>query len=186
MTLLTKFHLVKAMVFPVVMHGCESWAIKKAEPLKIHAFKLHCWRWLLRVPWTARRSNQSILKQSVLSIHGKRSDTEAEASILWLPDVKNWLIGKDPDAGKEWRQEEKGTTEDKMVGWHHWLNGHEFEQALGVGDGQGSLEWFRTWGLKESDRTEWWNWTELNSLSSFVLLFTVIVSLKNIIWDLPS
>ena len=115
-----------------------------------------------------------------------RTDAEAETSILWPLDVKNWLIGKDPDAGKEWRQEEKGTTEDKMVGWHHWLNGHEFEQALGVGDGQGSLEWFRTWGLKESDRTEWWNWTELNSLSSFVLLFTVIVSLKNIIWDLPS
>ena len=82
-----------------------------------------------------------------------RTDAEAEAPILWPPDAKNWLIGKYPDAGKDWRQEEKGTTEDEMVGWHHWLNGHEFEQALGVGDGQGSLACFSPWGCKESDMT---------------------------------
>ena len=87
-----------------------------------------------------------------------RTDAEAETSILWPPDVKNWLIGKDPDAGKDWRQEEKGTTEDEMVGWHHWLYGHEFEQALGIGDGQGSLVCCSPWGCKESDTTEWLNW----------------------------
>ena len=84
-----------------------------------------------------------------------RTDAEAEVPILWPPDGKNWLIGKDPDAGKDWRQEEKGTTENVMVGWHHRLDGHEFEQALGVGDGQGSLVRCSPWGRKESDTTEW-------------------------------
>ena len=78
------------------------------------------------------------------------TDAEAEAPILWPPDVKNWLSGKDPDAGKDWRQEKKWTTEDEMVGWHHWLNRHEFEQAPGVGDGQGSLACCNPWGCKES------------------------------------
>ena len=88
-----------------------------------------------------------------------RTDAEAETLILWPSDAKNWLIWKDPDAGKDWRQEEKGTTEDEMVGWHHRLNGHEFEQALGVGDGQGSLGCCSPWGHKES--TQLSNWTEL-------------------------
>ena len=88
-----------------------------------------------------------------------RTDAEAEAPILWPPDMKNWFIGKDPDAGKDWRQEEKGMTEDEMVGWHHWLNGHEFEQALGVSDGQGSLACCSPWDCKESDTTEWLNWS---------------------------
>ena len=82
-----------------------------------------------------------------------RTDAEAEAPTLWPPDVKKWLLGKDPDARKDWRCEEKGTGEDEMVGWYHWLNGHEFEQALGVGDGQGSLACCSPWGCKESDRT---------------------------------
>ena len=82
-----------------------------------------------------------------------RTDAEAEAPILWPPDAKNWLIGKDPDAGKDWRQEEKGTTEDETVGWHHQLNGHEFKQAPRVGDGQRSLACYSPWGLKESDTT---------------------------------
>ena len=86
---------------------------------------------------------------------------DAEAPILWPPDVKNWLIGKDPDAGKYWKQEEKGTTKDEMVGWHHWLNGHEFEQAPGFGDGQGSLVCCSPWGRKESDMTEQLNWPDL-------------------------
>ena len=89
-----------------------------------------------------------------------RSDPEAEAPILWPPDANNWLTGKDPDAGKDWRQEEKGATEDETVGWHHRLDGHEFEQALGVGDGQGGLVCFSPWGHKESDTTDW---TELNA-----------------------
>ena len=91
-----------------------------------------------------------------------RTDAEAETPILWPPDVKNWLIEKDPDAGKDWRQEEKGTAEDEMVGWHHRFDGREFEQALGVGDGQGSLACFSPWGCKQWDMTEWLNWTELD------------------------
>ena len=126
-----------------------------SECQRIDAFELWCWRRLLRVPWTARRSNQSW-------VFTGRTDAEAEAPIFWPPDVKNWLIRRDPDAGNDWRQEEKRTTEDKMVGWHHRLNGHEFEEALGIGDGQGGLVCCGSWGCKESDTTEWLNWTELN------------------------
>ena len=110
-TLPTKVRLVKAMVFPVVMYGCESWTVKKAEHRRIDAFELQCWRRLLRVPWTTRRSNQSILKE-----------ISPEAPVSWPPDEKSWLIRKDPDARKDWRQEEKGMTEDEMVRWHHQLN----------------------------------------------------------------
>ena len=126
-TLPTKFHLVKALVFPVVMYGCESWTIKKAEHPRIDAFELWSWGGLLRVPWTARRSNQSILKISPGWVFIGRTDVEAECQILWPPDAKNWLTGKDPDAGKDWRWKDKGTTEDELVGWHHRLNGHGFE-----------------------------------------------------------
>ena len=89
-----------------------------------------------------------------------RTDVEAEIAIFWPPDMKSWLIWKDPDVGKDWRQEEKGTTEDKMVGCHHQLNGQESEWTLGVGDGQGGLACCGSWGLKELDTTEWLNWTE--------------------------
>ena len=147
------------MVFPVVMYECESWTIRKAECQRIDAFELWCWRRLLIVPWTARTSNQSILKE--ISPKYSLEGAEVQAPILWPPDTKNWLIGKDPDAEKGWRQE-KGTTEDEMVGWHHRLNGHEFEQAPGVGDGQGSLACCSPWGCKESDTTEQLNWTKLS------------------------
>ena len=90
-----------------------------------------------------------------------RTDAEGKTPILWLPDVKNWLIGKDPDAGTDWRQKEKGTTEDEMIGWHHQLYGYESEQALGVSDGQGGLACCGPCSCKESDTTEWLNWTEL-------------------------
>ena len=118
----TKVHLVKAMVFPVVMYGCESWTIKKAEHQRIDAFELWSWRRLLRVPWTAvhPKGNQSW-------IFTGRTDAEAEAPILWPPDMKNWLSGKDPDAWKYLSWEEKVTTEDEMVAWHHWCDEHEFE-----------------------------------------------------------
>ena len=152
-TLPTKVHLVKAMVFPVIiMYGCESWTMNKAECWRIDAFELWCWRRLLRVPSTARRSNQVNPKgnRSWIFIGG----TDAEAPILWLPDEKNWLLRKDTDAGKNWRQEEKGTTEDEMVGWHHWLDGREFEQVLGVGDAQGSLACCSPRGCKESDMSD--------------------------------
>ena len=158
----TKVHLVKAMVFPVVMYGCESWTVKKAERRRIDVFELRCWRRLLRAPWTTRRSKPVHSKGNQSWIFIGRTDAEAETPILWPPDAKNWLIWKDPDAGKDWSWEEKGTTEDEMVGWHHWLNGHEFEQVSGVGNGQGSLVCCSTWGHKESDTNEWLNWTELS------------------------
>ena len=100
-----------------------------------------------------------------------RTDVEAETLILWPPDAKNWLIWKDPDAGKDWRQEEEGTTEDEMVGWHRWLNGHKFEYTLGVGDGQGSLACCSPWGRTDSDVTERMNWTELTEQAGVTGLF---------------
>ena len=131
-TLPTKVHIVKAMVFPGVMYGCENWTIKKAEHWRIDAFKMWCWSRLLRVPWKARRPNQSILKEINPEYSIRRTDAEAVVP-------KSQLIGKDPDPGKDWRQEEKGATEDEMVGWHHRLNGHDFEQMPGDCEGQGSL-----------------------------------------------
>ena len=112
----TKVRLVKAMIFPMVMYGCESWTVKKAECWRMDALELWCWRSLLRVPWTARRSNQSILKETT-----PRNDAKAETPTLWPPHTKSWLTGKDSDAGRDWGQEEKGTTEDEMAGWHHRL-----------------------------------------------------------------
>ena len=111
------------------------------------------------VPWTARRSNQSVLKEisPEYSLMIFMTDAEADAPILWPPDAKTRLIRKDPDAEKDWRQEEKGTTEDEMVGWHHWLNGHEFEQVPGDSEGQGNMVCCSPWGHKESDTTEWLN-----------------------------
>ena len=106
--------------------------------------------------------------QSWIFIGG--TNVEAETPLLWPPDVKNWLIGKDPHAGKDWRREEKGTREDEMLGWHHQLNGHESEQTPGVGDGQGGLACCSPWGCKESDTTEWLNWTD-----SFVWLYHNVI-----------
>ena len=116
-TLLTKVHLVKAMVFLVVMYGCESWTIKKAEHQRTDAFELWCWR-LLRVPWTARRSNQSILKEISpgISLEGMMLKLKLQ---YFGHLMRRVLIGKDPDAGRDWEQEGKGMTEDEMAGWHH-------------------------------------------------------------------
>ena len=160
-TLSTKVHLVKAMILPVVMYGCESWTIKKAERQRIDAFQLWCWRRLLRVPWTAKEIQPVHPKGNQSWIFIGRTDAEAETPILWPPDAKNWLTGKDSDAGKDWRQE-KETTEDETVGWHHWLDGSELEWTPGVGDGQGGPACCNSWGCKESDTTERLNWTELN------------------------
>ena len=109
--------------------------MKKAQHCRIDSFKLCCWRRLLRASWTARRPNQSILK-GILNIYWEAC---CWSSSIWPPDVKNWLIGKHPDAGKNWGQEEKVATEDEMVRWHHWFDGHEFEQTQGDRDGQRSL-----------------------------------------------
>ena len=146
-----------SVVFPVVMYRCESWTIKKAECQRIDGFELWCWR----------RLENPIDCKEVQPVHPKgdqswvflgRTDAKAETPVLWPPHVKSWLIGKDPDAGRDWGQEEKGTTEDEMVGWHHWLSGHEFGWTPGVGDGQGGLVCCDSWGRKESDRTELLNW----------------------------
>ena len=113
-----------------------------------------------------------------------RTDAAAETPIIWPPDAKNWLTGKDPDAGKDWGQEEKWTTEDEMVGWHHWLDGHEFEQASGVGDGQGSLTCYSPWGRRVGHNwaTEL-NWTELKEtffVSSITWKLSMWVPITNL------
>ena len=147
-TLPTKVHLVKAMVFPVARYGCENWTIKKAQCQRIDAFELWCWGRLLIVPWTARRSNQSILKEIIPehSLEGLMLKLKLQyfGHMMWRTDS----LEKDPDVGKNWRQEEKGMTEDEMDRWHHQLDGHEFEQAPGVGDGQGSLVSCSPWGRR--------------------------------------
>jgi len=124
-TLPTKVCLFKAMVFPVVMYGCESWAVKKAERWRIDAFELWCWRRLFRVHWTARRSNQSILKEVSPGCSLERLMLKLKLQyfgyLMWRIDS-----GKDPDSGRDWGQEEKGMTEDEVAGWHHQLNGYEF------------------------------------------------------------
>ena len=158
-TLLTKVHIVKAMVFLVVMYRCEldhkeGWTPKD---------------WCF---WTVvKKTLESPLDcKEIQPVHSKgdqswvffgRTDVEAETPILWPPHVKSWLIGKDSDAGRDWGQEEKGTTEDKMAGWHHRLDWHEFGWTPGVGDGQEGLVCCGSWGRKESDTTERLNWTEL-------------------------
>ena len=123
-----------------------------------------------------------------------RTDVEAETPILWQPDAKSWLIWKDPDSGKDWGWEEKGTTEDAMGGWHHWLDGHGFGWTPGVGDGQGGLACCGSWGRKESDTTEQLNWTELNwrllpcdvnsAKSSWIIILKDFG--KHLLWRWPS
>ena len=157
------------MLFLVVMYIYESCTIMKAECWRIDAFELWCWRRLLRILWTARRSNESTLKGNQSWIFIGRTDAEAEIPVLWPPDAKNWLTEKDSDAGKDWRQEEKGTTEDEMAGWHHRLNGHGFGWTPGVGDGQGGLACYGSWGRRV--RHDWateLNWIEalLNPVSN--------------------
>ena len=164
-TLPTKVHTVKAMLF--ASSHVQRWELDHKEGW---APKNWCFQivvlemtWFLRALWTSRRSNQSILKEinSENSLEGLMLKLKLQnfGHLMW----RALLIGKDPDAGQDWRWEEKGTTEDEMAGWHHWFDGHEFEQALGVGDGQGSLACWSPWGLKESNTTEQLNWTELRN-----------------------
>ena len=126
-TLPTKVCLVKAMVFPVVMYGCESLGYKESWALKNWCFWTVVLEKTLEGPLDCKEIEPVHPKGNQSWIFIGRTDVEAETLILWPPDVKNWLIGKDPEAGKDWSQEKKGMTEDEMVGWHHWLSGHEFE-----------------------------------------------------------
>ena len=172
-TLPAKVCLVKVMVFPVVMYGCESWTltrVKKAERQRIDAFELWCWRRLLRVTWTARRSNQSILKE--ISPGCSLEGLMLKLKLKYFGHLtKSWLIGKDPNAGRDWGQEEKRKTEDEIVGWHHRLYAHEFGWNPGVGNGQGGLACCNSWVAKS--QTWLSDWTE-----------QTIMLLKNWVWYL--
>jgi len=159
-TFATKVRLVKAIVFPVVMYG--MWELDCEES----------WAWKNWCFWTVvlEKTLESPLDcKEIQPVHPKgdqswvffaRTDAEAETPILWPHHAKSWLIGKDPDAGRDWGQEEKGTIEDEMAGWHHWLDAHEFGWTPGVGDRQGGLACCDSWGRKESDTTKQLNWTE--------------------------
>ena len=188
-TWLTKVYLVEALVFPVVRYGCDSWTVKKAEHWKTDAFELWCWRRLLRAPWTARRSNQSILKEirPECSLEGRMLTLKlwyfgsVLFTTMWRTDSleKILMLGK-IEAGGD------GEIGPKMVGWHHRLNGCEFEQALGVDDGQGSLMCCSLWGPKELDMTELWlsYWTE--ELFVWRILTDWLLNMENICFSLLS
>ena len=156
-TLPTKVHLVKAMVFPVVMYGCQSWTIKKVECWRTDAFELWCWRRLLQVPWIARRSNQSILKEinSDYSLEGLmlKLNLQYLGHLMWRADSLEKTLMLAKIEGRMRRQDDRGW----MVWWYHQLHGHEFERAPGDGEGHGSLAWCSLWGCRESDTTEWLN-----------------------------
>ena len=160
LTLPKKVCLVKTMVSPVVMCGCESWTIKKTECWGTDVFELWCWKRLLRVPWTARRSNQSILKEISPEYTSEglmlKLKLQYFGQLLRRTDSleKTLILGKiEGGRRREWQ--------DETVGWHHRLDGWKFEWTLGVGDGQGGLAYCDSWGRKELDMTERLNWTEL-------------------------
>ena len=161
-TLPTKVCLVKAMVFPVVMYGCESWTVKKAERRRSDASELWCWIDSWETLGLQGDPTGPFWRRSTLGFLWREWCWSWNSNTFWPPHAKSWLIGKDPDAGKDWGQEEKGTTEDEMAGWYHWLNGHKFEQSRKDGEGHGSLLQFR--GYKESDKTE-----RLNNNKIFVI-----------------
>ena len=168
-TLPAKVHLVKAMVLPVIKYECENWTIKKPEYQRIDAFELCVvLERTLESPLDYKEIRPVNPKGNQSWIFIGRTDAEAEAPKLWPPDVKSWLIRKDPDAGKDWRQE-KGMTEEKMVGWHHWLNGHEFEQILRDGEGQGD-RCCSPWGHRVGHdwATEQQQWIFLFPCHSFI------------------
>ena len=183
----TKVRLVKAMILPVVTSGFESWAIKKAEHQVIDAFELCCWR-LLRVPWTVRRSNQSILKErnpeDSLEVLMLKLKLQYFGHLMQTADSleKTLMLGKDPDVGKDWRQEEKGTTEDEMIGWHHGLNGHESESTARAGDGQGGLACCSPWGPRVGHD---WATEQQQRICPAVRLLAHVVVLFSVFWGTP-
>ena len=157
-TLPTKVRLVKAMVFPVVMYGCESWTEESWVP-KNWCFWAVILEKTLESPLDCKEIQPVHSEGDQSWVFFGRTDAKAETPVLQPPHAKSWLTGKDSDAGRDWGQK-KGMTEDEMAGWHHWLDGCESEWTPGVGDGQGGLACFDSWGLKELDKTEWLNWTE--------------------------
>ena len=168
-TLLTKVHIVKAMFFP--NSYIQLWELdhKEGWALKNWCFQTVVLKKTLESPLDSNKIKPIKPKGNQSWIFIGRTDAEAETPILWPPDAKSELSRKDLDAGKDWRQEERGITEDETVGWHHWLNGHEFEQTPGDGEGQGNLACWSPWGCKELDTTEWLNWTEPeDSLLNFI------------------
>ena len=169
-TLPTKICLVKDMLFPVVMYVFWELDYKENSVWKNWCFWTVVVEKTLESPLDSKEIQPVNPKGNQSWIFIGRTDAEAETPILRPPDVTNWFIGKDPDAGKDWRWEEKGTTEDEMVGWHHQPNGHEFEQAPEVGDGQESLAGCSLWGHKKLDTTEQLNWTERPSWKTMKIL----------------
>ena len=164
-TLPTQVCLVKAMVFPVVMHGCEldceeGWAPKN------WCFWTVVLEKTLESPLDCKEIQTVHFEDQPWDFFG-RNDAKAETPVLWPPHAKSWLTGKDYDAGRDWGQGEKGMTEDEMAAWHHWLDGCESEWTPGVGDGQGGLACHDSWGRKESDTTERLNWTELKEWKDY-------------------
>ena len=161
--LLTKAHIVKAMVFPVAMYGCESWTVKEDQVLKNWCFWTVVLEKTLESPFYCKviKPFSSKGNQSWIFI----GRTDAEALILWPPDMKSQLIGNNPDARKDWGQEEKAAIENEMLGWHHQFNGHEFEQAPGDGEGQGSLSCCSTWVAKSRTQLSDWAATDMQMTS---------------------
>ena len=172
-TLSTKIRLVKAMVYPVVMYGCKSWTIKKAEHQRIDAFELWCWRRLLRISWTARRSNQSFLKETSpgCSLEGLMLMLKLQYFGHLMRRVDS--LEKTLMLGKIEGRRRRGRQKMRMVGRHHRLNEHGFGWTPGVGDGQGGLACCGSWGCKESDTTERLNWTEIN-MTDLALIFSKV------------
>ena len=170
-TLSTKACLVKAMVFPVVLDEWELYYKESWVP-KNWCFWTVVLEKTLESPLDCKEIQPVHPKADQSWVFIGMTDVVAETLILWPPDVKSWLIGKDPDAGKDWGQEEKGTTEDEMVGWHHRLNEHGFGWTPAVGNGQGGLACCGSWGRKESDTTEWLNWAD-DILSLLFLHLTI-------------
>ena len=155
--MLTKIHIVKAMVFPVVIYACESWTLKKAEYRRNWCFSTVVQK-TLDSPLDCKEVQPVHPKGNQSWIFIGRTDAEAETPVLCPLDEKRWLIWTAPDAGKHWRQKEKGMTEDEMVGWHHWLNGHEFEQVPGIGAGLREVHGFTKSQTRLSDWTAWALW----------------------------
>ena len=168
-TLRTKVHIVKAMIFPVVMYRCENWTIKKAEHWRIDAFQLWCWRRLLRVPWTLRRSSQSVLKK-IRPEYSLEGLAETEASVLWPLDAKSWFTGKEPDTGKDWRQKEKGAAEKWWLDSITNILDMNLSKVWEVVEDRGAWHATICWGHNESVGHDLW----LNNNKSFKELVHLI------------